>query len=260
MVLRPVLLVLHGGAGYDHTTLRSYFDRFADTRQVVYLDHRGCGRSSGDSTTWTLDQWADDIAAFCAVLGIEKPVVFGQSFGGMVAMHYAARHPEGPSRVIPSSTAAQFRPDAAVDMMRRLAGDAAAEASRAFFSVPSLERYQVCGEMCLPYYTRSYDLDAPTFRGRAIARPEVAVHFFINEMIKRDMRGALAQNLPDLGDGRHAGPGDAAGLFATDRAGSGAECAAGDVRGLRVRGASGRSGGGGTGHAGVFGVREGEVR
>ncbi|MEQ3711149.1 MAG: alpha/beta hydrolase [Tateyamaria sp.] len=190
---RPTLLVLHGGPGYDHTTLRPYFDRFADTHQVVYLDHRGCGRSTGDIETWTLDQWADDIAAFCIALGIEKPVVFGQSFGGMVAMHYAARHPEGPSKVILSSTAAQFRLDAAVDMMRRLGGDAAAEASHAFFLAPSLERYEVYGETCLPHYTQSYDPGAATFRGRAIERPEVAVHFFTAEMMGMDMRPELAQ-------------------------------------------------------------------
>ena len=193
MTPRPTLLVLHGGPGYDHTTLRPYFDRFADTHQVVYLDHRGCGRSTGDIETWHLDQWADDIAAFCKALGIVKPVVFGQSFGGMVAMHYAARHPESPSRVILSSTAAQFRLDAAVEMMRQLGGDKAAEASRAFFSAPSLDRYTVYGETCLPYYSQSYDPDAPTFRGRAIERPEVAVHFFTHEMMDMDMRPELAQ-------------------------------------------------------------------
>ena len=192
MHARPTLLVLHGGPGYDHTTLRPYFDRFADTHQVVYLDHRGCGRSTGEVGTWHLDQWADDIAAFCAVLGIEKPVVFGQSFGGMVAMHYAARHLQGPSKLILSSTAAQFRLDAAVDMMRHLGGDAAAQASEAFFSAPSLERYEIYGETCLPYYSQSYDSDTPSFRGRAIEKPEVAVHFFTNEMMGMDMRGELA--------------------------------------------------------------------
>ncbi|MFL4470650.1 alpha/beta fold hydrolase [Tateyamaria armeniaca] len=160
------------GPGYDHSTLRPYFDRFADTHQVIYLDHRGCGRSSGEIDTWTLDQWADDIATFCAALGIEKPVVFGQSFGGMVAMHYGARHPEGPSRLVFSSTAAQFELDAAVDMMRHLGGDTAAEASRAFFSAPSLERYKVYGEVCLPFYTQSYDPDAPTFRGAQSSGPK----------------------------------------------------------------------------------------
>jgi len=28
---RPSLIVMHGGPGFDHSTMRPYFDRFADT-------------------------------------------------------------------------------------------------------------------------------------------------------------------------------------------------------------------------------------
>ena len=91
MTLRPTLILLHGGPGYDHSTLRPYFDRYSDTHQLIYLDHRGCGRSTGEQETWHLDQWADDLAVFCSTLGIDSPMVFGQSFGGMVAMNYAVR-------------------------------------------------------------------------------------------------------------------------------------------------------------------------
>ena len=66
MALRPTLILLHGGPGYDHSTLRPYFDRYSDTHQLIYLDHRGCGRSTGEKETWHLDQWADDIAIFCS--------------------------------------------------------------------------------------------------------------------------------------------------------------------------------------------------
>ena len=48
MVQRPTLIVMHGGPGFDHSTLRPYFDRFADTHQVIYIDHRGNGRSTGE--------------------------------------------------------------------------------------------------------------------------------------------------------------------------------------------------------------------
>ncbi|APX11895.1 alpha/beta fold hydrolase [Tateyamaria omphalii] len=192
MVARPTLLVLHGGPGFDHSTLRPYFDRFSDAYQVIYLDHRGCGRSSGAQETWSLDQWADDIAAFCKALGIEAPLVFGQSFGGMVAMHYAARHPEGPAKVILSSTAARFRLDATMDMMRHLGGDAAAALAEQFFTTPSEEIYAAYGETCLPLYTQSVDPNAGAFRARAIERPEVAVHFFEHEMKDMDLRAGLS--------------------------------------------------------------------
>jgi proline iminopeptidase len=189
---RPTLLVLHGGPGFDHSTLRPYFDRFADACHVVYIDHRGCGRSDGDRDSWHLDQWADDIAGFCAALGIEKPIVFGQSFGGMVAMHYAARHPDGPSKLILSSTAAQFRLDATEQMMRHLGGDEPAALARAFFTEPSPALFDAYNRVCMPYYAQSSDPDAAAFRARAIQRVEVAVHFFADEMKRMDMRAGIA--------------------------------------------------------------------
>ena len=192
MARRPTLLILHGGPGYDHSTLRPYFDRYADTCQVIYLDHRGCGRSGGTPDTWHLDRWADDIADFCTALGIEKPLVFGQSFGGMVAMHYAARHPEGPEKLVLSSTAARFRLGETVEMARSLGGEEAAQVAEAFFSDPTLEGYKRYGEICLPLYTQDKAAMAGAFRDTAIQKPEVTVHFFRNEMMEMDLRPGLA--------------------------------------------------------------------
>ena len=56
MEQRPVMILLHGGPGYDHSTLRHYFDRYSDRHQLIYLDHRGCGRSTGARESWNLDQ------------------------------------------------------------------------------------------------------------------------------------------------------------------------------------------------------------
>ena len=98
MVPKPTLVLLHGGPGSDHSSFRPYFDRFADTHQVVYVDHRGQGRSDGreDPAGWDLDTWADDVVRLCDALEIERPVVLGLSFGGFVAIRYAARHPGPP--------------------------------------------------------------------------------------------------------------------------------------------------------------------
>jgi proline iminopeptidase len=191
MVQRPTLILLHGGPGYDHSTLRPYFDRYSDTHQLIYLDHRGCGRSTGEQKTWCLDQWADDLAVFCNILGIDSPIVFGQSFGGMVAMHYAARHPLGVSKLILSSTAAQFRLDETVKMMRQLGGDHAGEIAHLFFSNPSQESYDAYSKICLPLYSNPKAPSANSFRDRAIERPEVALHFFADEMVRMDMRSEI---------------------------------------------------------------------
>ncbi len=191
MAKRPTLILLHGGPGYDHSTLRPYFDRYSDTHQLIYLDHRGCGRSTGEKETWYLDQWADDLEVFCKTLGVDSPIVFGQSFGGMVAMHYAARYPKSVSKLILSSTAAQFRLDETEKMMRKLGGDYAAEVAYQFFSKPSQAAYDTYGKVCLPLYSNPNAPAANNFRDRAIERPEVALHFFADEMARMDMRAEI---------------------------------------------------------------------
>lgn len=105
---KPTLILLHGGPGMDHSSFKPAFSRYADIAQVIYIDHRGNGRSERlPRDRWTLAQWGDDVYEFCRALEIEKPIVMGQSFGGFVAIAYGTRHPEHPGKLIFSSTAAQ---------------------------------------------------------------------------------------------------------------------------------------------------------
>jgi proline iminopeptidase len=189
---RPTLLCLHGGPGFDHSTLRPFFDRFADTHQVIYLDHRGNGRSSGNFADMTLDRWADDIADFCAALGIEKPAIFGQSFGGMVAMHYGARHPDGPSKLILSSTAARMRYDVTLDIFERIGGTEARAVAQRNWDETSEEAFEAYERVCLPLYNPNPDPEAAEAFKRAIRKREVTVHFFENELKHMDLRPSLS--------------------------------------------------------------------
>jgi pimeloyl-ACP methyl ester carboxylesterase len=43
--------------------------------------------------------WSD-VRAFCDALEIAQPIVYGASFGGMVALAYATRHPDHPAKLI----------------------------------------------------------------------------------------------------------------------------------------------------------------
>jgi pimeloyl-ACP methyl ester carboxylesterase len=104
---KPTLVLLHGGPGLDHSIYKPSFSALADVAQVIFLDHRGNGRSDrGPQESWTLAQWGDDVRGFCEALGIARPIVFGASFGGMVAMAYATRHPDHPAKLILVSTEA----------------------------------------------------------------------------------------------------------------------------------------------------------
>ena len=157
---KPALILLHGGPGADHSLYKPTFSALADVAQIIYLDHRGNGRSDpGPEESWTLDQWADDVHAFCVTLGIEKPIVYGASFGGMVAINYAVRHSTEPSKLILVSTSAQAasHAEAKVAMFARLGGDEAGALARRRFidGDTSPEVLSAWLRVALPLYTRS---------------------------------------------------------------------------------------------------------
>jgi pimeloyl-ACP methyl ester carboxylesterase len=181
---KPALIVMHGGPGFDHTTMRPYFDRFADTHQVIYIDHRGNGRSGGEPETWTLAQWGDDVKDLCDALGIEKPVVFGQSFGGMVAIAYATRHPGHPSKVVFSSTAARMRFDETLDIFEGRGGAQARDAASRFWNRMQDADFADYMRICMPLYNPpgAVTTDQAAARRRAITRTDMMRHFSLGEI------------------------------------------------------------------------------
>lgn len=175
---KPTLIVLHGGPGFDHSGLRPGFDAFADIAQVIYIDHRGNGRSvPSDPDTWTLAQWGDDIHGFCLALGIERPVVLGQSFGGMVAQAYATRHPDHPRALILSSTAAKMDFDASMKLFGEKGGAEARALAERFWSEGDDAVFAEYLRVCMPLYNTTEARDGINARSRAVTRTEVYRHF-----------------------------------------------------------------------------------
>jgi proline iminopeptidase len=189
---RPTIIAMHGGPGADHLGPKLGLGPLGDVAQLVVYDHRGHGRSDWRTADeWTLDTWADDVVRLCDALGIEQPIVLGNSFGGFVAQRYLARHPGHASKVILYATAAQNRLDAIVEGFRVVGGDDAAEAAHAFWTAPSpgtVARYM---EVCRPLYStrvQAIASDAATVRNDA-----VFTHFLYNEMWTMDHRADLAE-------------------------------------------------------------------
>jgi proline-specific peptidase len=152
----PTVVLLHGGPGFDHSTFKPHFSRLAEVAQVIYLDHRGNGRSDrGDPGKWNLPQWGDDVRAFCEALEIAHPIVLGLSFGGMVAMSYATRHPEHPAKLVLSSTAARTSYDRSLAMFEKLGGAEVREAARRFFEDPNPKTGPEFQRVCMPMYNRT---------------------------------------------------------------------------------------------------------
>jgi pimeloyl-ACP methyl ester carboxylesterase len=156
---KPTLLLLHGGPGFDHTTFRPAMDALADIAQIIYYDHRGHGRSDPcPSNEWTLDTFADDVVRLCDALGLRKPIVLGQSFGGFVAQRYLQRHPQHAHKIILSSTSPHLGLARKLAMFKKLGGEPAREAAQAFWQQPSAATWAPYQALCSPLYnTRAQD-------------------------------------------------------------------------------------------------------
>jgi pimeloyl-ACP methyl ester carboxylesterase len=148
---------MHGGPGFDHTSFKPVFSQLADVAQIVYYDHRGHGRSDhvpkcGPLSELTLDTHADDIVRLCDALGIVKPIVLGQSFGGFVAQRYIARHPAHAGKVILSSTAGNMQLDRKLAMFEKLGGKDARDVAAKFWSEPNEANWKEYERVCYPLY------------------------------------------------------------------------------------------------------------
>src|ERR1051326_7719783 len=124
MIPKPILILLHGGPGViDHTYFRALMDPLGEFTQVIYLDLRGQGRSARQSPEYyQVGLMADDVAAFCAKMGIEHPVVLGHSFGGCVALSLAVRHPDLLGRLILLATSPRENAGWDLDCLEQIAG------------------------------------------------------------------------------------------------------------------------------------------
>jgi len=186
---RATLLLLHGGPGFDHSLFKPAYSQLADIAQVVYLDHRGNGRSDrGEPAEWNLDVWADDVRGFCDAIGVERPIVLCWSFGGFVAMHYAPRHPDHPAKLILQSTMARWDLDRTIAGFRARGGDNAGEAAKAFFSDPGNDTVAGFVQHCLPVYSPQ-PLE-PTAMMRTVMNFDLQTGFFRD--LSMDLTAGLA--------------------------------------------------------------------
>ena len=189
---KPTLVCLHGGPGFDHSGFKPAFSGLADIAQIVYYDHRGHGRSDErPSSEWTLDIWADDVVRLCDALGIVKPIVLGQSFGGFVAQRYIARHPGHASKVILSSTSPHMALERKLVMFEKLGGKAARELARQFWSQPDPQTWAAYWAGCRKLYNRTEPSD-PQAAQRMLVRDEILLHFVAGEKQGLDLLPGLA--------------------------------------------------------------------
>ena len=93
----PPVVLLSGGPGLNVEDLVPAAALLPATFQRVYFEQRGTGRSvltEPSSSNLTLRIVVDDLEALRVHLRLERLFLFGHSWGGMLAMAYAAAYPD----------------------------------------------------------------------------------------------------------------------------------------------------------------------
>jgi proline iminopeptidase len=159
---KPVLVALHGGPGGDHSGFKPAFSALADKAQIIYLDHRGSGRSArGPRETYTLENNVEDLEALRQYLGLETFGLIGVSYGGMVALSYAARYNHNLSHLLLVVTAPDHRFIARAQeiLAERGTPEQQAIAQRLWDGrFESEEQLREYFEVLGPIYSRTFDL------------------------------------------------------------------------------------------------------
>ena len=101
-------MFLHGYVG-DRRTWGPQLEDLADEYTVVAWDGPGSGRSTDPPESFTLADFADALAAFIDVVGLERPHVVGLSFGGGLALELYRRHPQLPRTLVLAGAYAGWR-------------------------------------------------------------------------------------------------------------------------------------------------------
>ncbi len=88
----PPVICLHatGHGGGDYADFAA---RFRDRFEIIRIDWPGQGRSGDDSEPASAARFAELLAGLVAALGIDAPILIGNSIGGAAAIRYAAANP-----------------------------------------------------------------------------------------------------------------------------------------------------------------------
>jgi proline iminopeptidase len=193
---RPTVLLLHGGPGFDHAYFKPYLSALSDSAQLVYLDQRGQGRSDRPPlNSCTIEQMADDAAAFCQALHITRPAILGHSFGGFVALQLTVRHPELVGQLILVDTAASTDDMAgSMTMLEQRCGAAARAVAERLFSGDTSQATLIdFDRLVMPAYVRdpaNVGLFAEAI-GRTILNPDLMANYFGRNAAGYDLRPHL---------------------------------------------------------------------
>jgi proline iminopeptidase len=91
------VLLLHGGPGVSHEYLEAMESFLPQAGiEMYYYDQLGCNNSDqpDDPSLWTLERYTAEVEEVRVGLGLDNFVLYGHSWGGILAMEYALKYPQ----------------------------------------------------------------------------------------------------------------------------------------------------------------------
>ncbi|MBR9921680.1 MAG: alpha/beta hydrolase [Bacteroidetes bacterium] len=101
------ILIINGGPGMNSDGFKFLAESLSTNNQTIIYDQRGTGLSvvpNPDAENIRMDSMIQDIETIRAFLEIDKWIVLGHSFGGMLASYYTTHYPERVKGLILSSS------------------------------------------------------------------------------------------------------------------------------------------------------------
>ena len=89
------VLLLHGGPGVSHEYLEAMESFLPQAGiEMYYYDQLGCNNSDrpDDASLWTLARYTEEVEEVRRALGLEHFVLYGHSWGGILAIEYALNY------------------------------------------------------------------------------------------------------------------------------------------------------------------------
>jgi pimeloyl-ACP methyl ester carboxylesterase len=106
------LIILHGALGAK-SQFEQLIPQLTDHFKVYTLDFSGHGTKSGDEIDFSIDRFAQDLKEFMGQNDLQKPLVFGYSMGGYVALKLESLEKDSFEKIVTLGTKFDWNPESA---------------------------------------------------------------------------------------------------------------------------------------------------
>jgi pimeloyl-ACP methyl ester carboxylesterase len=110
--MKPALILLHGGLG-DAKLMTPLSEHLNDAYQVICPDFPGHGSNSNVAVIFSIDHFTDFLQQIILDHDLHRPIVFGYSMGGYVALNHVLKYPGRLGKVVTYGTKFRWNPDEA---------------------------------------------------------------------------------------------------------------------------------------------------